>query len=188
MQEESWRRILEVESWKRNPGGGILEEESWTRNTRTGIIEEESLRRNPERGILKEESQRWNPGGGILEEESQRRNPGRKIPEGALGAPPRSSGGTPRSLLKASGAPLERPGPLSGLRGNCVESIMFFCRKWRDRPFRLYGSEATCTNCRACAQKLIGVNVQIAGRGITQSQSHRQNPYSVNTVWGINTK
>ena len=36
---------------------------------------------------------------------------------------------------------------------------------------------------RACAQKLAGVNVQIAAA--PNVQSHRQNPYSVNTVWGI---
>ena len=131
MEEE----IPEEESWKRNPGGGILEEESWKRNTRTGILEEESWRRNPQGEILEVESWKRNPQEGFLEEESQRRNPGgrilsgRMIPEGPLGPPPESSGGTPRSPLKAFGASLEPPGPLSGLRGNRAETIVFFCRK-----------------------------------------------------------
>ena len=72
----------------------------------------ESWGRNPARGILKKDSLRRNLRGGILEEESWKKDPRR-----ALGAPPESSGGTPRSPLKASGASLEPPGPLSGLRG-----------------------------------------------------------------------
>ena len=27
----------------------------------------------------------------------------------------------------------------------CAETIMFFCRKWRDRVFCLHGSDVTCT-------------------------------------------
>ena len=79
---------------------------------------------------------------------------------------------------------LEQGWPEAALEEEVLKAIVFFCRKWRDRPFRLHGSEATCTISAACAQKLMGVNVQIADKAISQSQSHRQNPYSVNTVWG----
>ena len=51
LEGDSWN-LLEEDSWKRNPRGGILEEE-WKRNARGGILEEESWRRNPEREILK---------------------------------------------------------------------------------------------------------------------------------------
>ena len=59
MEGESWRRkhggvILEEETF-RKPGGGNMEEESWRRNHGGGIMEEESCRRNH----VEEQSWRW---------------------------------------------------------------------------------------------------------------------------------
>ena len=31
------------------------------------------------------------------------------------------------------------------LESECVKSYVFYCRKWRDRPFHLHGSDVTCT-------------------------------------------
>ena len=31
------------------------------------------------------------------------------------------------------------------LEGRCARFIVFYCRKWRDRVFRLHGSDVTCT-------------------------------------------
>ena len=70
----------------------------------------------------------------------------------------------------------------------CAKVIMLFCQKWCDRPFRLHGSEATCTICDACAQKMVAANMEIAGVQISQYQKLRQNHSSVNTVWGIYLK
>ena len=66
----------------------------------------------------------------------------------------RPSGG----FQKASPSSLEATGgPDQSWKGNLTNSYVFFCRKWRDRVFRLHGSEATCTKYRACAQKLSAV-------------------------------
>ena len=81
----------------------------------------ESWRRKPGRGILKKDFLRRNLRGGILGGESWKKDPRR-----GSGRTSESSGGTPRSPLKASGASLEPPGPPSGLRGKCAETIMFF--------------------------------------------------------------
>jgi len=42
-----------------------------------------------------------------------------------------------------------RPGGGSG--GKCAKTIVFFCQKWRDRPFRVHESVVTLTVYRACA-------------------------------------
>jgi len=75
--ESQRRRIIEEESWRRNPGRGILEEESW--------------KRNPGRKILEEEAWGRNPGGGILEEESWKESWGRPL-GGFLGGIREASG------------------------------------------------------------------------------------------------
>ena len=74
---ESWGGILEEESlgeesWRRNPARGILEEESSRR-----IQEMESWERNPGGGIPKQESLRRNLKGGSLEEELWKKDPRR---------------------------------------------------------------------------------------------------------------
>ena len=126
--------------------------------------------------MLGEESWRRNPGGGILEEESRRRNPGGGILKEALQGQP---GGTQAVASGATRRPSRRPLELSGgtslarglLKGFCAKFIMLFCQKWRERPFRVDGSEVTCTISAACAQKLIAVNIQIASRQITVPES-----------------
>ena len=72
--------------------------ESWRRKPRRGILKKDFLGRNLRGGILR---------GRILEEGFQK----------GLEGTSESSGATPRSPLKASGASLEPPGPVSGLRG-----------------------------------------------------------------------
>ena len=72
----------------------------------------ESWRSKPGRGILREDFLRGNLRGGILGEESWKKDLIR-----GPGGPSESSGGTPRSPLKASGASLESLGPPSGLKG-----------------------------------------------------------------------
>ena len=46
--------------------------------------------------------------------------------------------------------------PRRGSEGNCATTKMFFCRKWRERPFRVHESDLTLTKSAACAQKLAG--------------------------------
>ena len=146
------------ESWKRNPEGVILEEEPWKRNTQTRILEQGSWRRNPAGGILEESlgEESWRiPQAGILEEESQRRKPGGRTLEegpqkGLWGHLQKALEGHPGVLWRHLGFPSSHQDHFLGSEEKCAETIVFFCRKWRDRPFRLHGSEATCTKCRAC--------------------------------------
>ncbi len=35
--------------------------------------------------------------------------------------------------------------PEMTVKEKCVKTIVFYCRKWRDRPSRLHGSDVTCT-------------------------------------------
>ena len=84
-----------------------------------------------------------------------------------------SSRGTRRVILEASeptwkpsGKPLDPPGGHLGsqttLEVKYAKTITFFCRKWRDRPFRVDGSDATLTISAACTQKLIAAAPEIA--------------------------
>ena len=100
-----------------------------------------------------------------------------------------SSRGTRRVILEASeptwkpsGKPLDPPGGHLGsqttLGVKYAKTLVFFCRKWRDRPFRVDGSDATLTISAACAQKLIAAAPEIAAATPGQWEIHRQNPYS----------
>ena len=119
-----------------------MQEESWRRNHR---------RRNHEGGIAIWETSGgiwrhlggiwrhlggiWHPGG---TQEAPRRHPGdtQRHPE----APRRHPGGT----QEAKGV----------LEAKCAKTYVFYCRKWRDRAFRVDGSDPTLTDPAACAQKL----------------------------------
>ena len=87
-------------------------------------------------------------------------------------------------IWEGSGGQGGAQGARGHLEGKCAKTIVFFCRKWRDRPFRVDGSDPTLTISAACAQKCAD-----AYPGQTPSTTHpssktiRQNPYSVNTVW-----
>ena len=55
---------------------------------------------------------------------------------------------------EASGRHLGQRRPGRGSEGNCAKTCVFFCRKWRARPFRVHESDLTLTKSAACAQKL----------------------------------
>ena len=82
-------------------------------------------------------------------------------------------------------APSRHPGGPGGtqeargvLEGKCVKTCVFYCRKWRDRPFRVDGSAPTLTKYRACAQKLSAT--QAAGIRVPSPdlKVDRENHYS----------
>ena len=76
--------------------------------------------------------------------------------------------------------------PEEDFEGKVVQNHVFFCQKLRDRPFRVDGSDPTLTKYHACAQKLAASDpAPTRKRRHPVSNTHRQNPYSVNTVWGL---
>ena len=44
----------------------------------------------------------------------------------------------------------------AALEAKVLKTIVFYRRKWRERPFRVDGSDLTLTISAACAQKLAG--------------------------------
>lgn len=173
-QDPTILRTHEPENIKKTKNDSIIQPVSH-HNCVLGV-EIQPPSRNPKGGFFEEESQRRKLGGRILEEGSQK---------GLWGHLQRALEGHPGALCRHLRSPSSHQDHFLSSDRKCAESRVFFCKKGRDRAFRLHGSEATCTKYRACAQKLMGVNVQIAATPNSQSQSHRQNPYSVNTVWGI---
>ena len=55
---------------------------------------------------------------------------------------------------EASGRHLGERRPGRGSEGNWAKTYVFFCRKWRERAFRVHESDLTLTKSAACAQKL----------------------------------
>ena len=136
--------------------------ETWERNPANGNLKKILLRRNLRVGILEEAP--WKTHGGTSRE-----------PWGEIQGP--------------SGAPEDLPVATKTTfwaEEKCAGTMMFFSEE--SGAIELLACtgarQHACTKYRACAQKLTVVNVQIAGTPNGQSQSHRQNPYSVNTVWG----
>ena len=66
-----------------------------------------------------------------------------------------------RHLGEASGRAIREARVAMGHSGGSLEvkvdkTVVFYCRKWRDRPFHVHGSAVTLTKSAACAQKLAG--------------------------------
>ena len=57
-------------------------------------------------------------------------------------------------IWEASGRHLGQRRPGRGSEGNCAKTYVFFCRKWRARPFSVHESDLTLTKSAGCAQKL----------------------------------
>ena len=108
-------------------GGGILQEASWRRHHGGGTMDKAPWRRHLGGGILKNVSWRT--------QEASRRHP-----EGTQEAP--------RSIQETPGGTKEARGILEA---KCAKTYLFFCQKWRDRVFRVDGSDLTLTiACKNC--------------------------------------
>ena len=109
-----------------------------------------------------QEASREHPGG---TQEAPRRHPG-----GTQEAPRRHPGGTQES-------PRGTKDSREGFDTKCAKTIKFYCQKWRERPFRVDGSDVTLTVPAAWAQKLIGEEpVQRPPTLHPPSNTSRQNP------------
>ena len=53
-------------------------------------------------------------------------------------------------------------GPEEDLKEIVPKHMCVFCRKWRERPFRVHESDLTLTKSASCAQKLAGDRGEIA--------------------------
>ena len=171
LEEASWRRhlggcILEEASWRRYLGGGI-----WRRHLGGGILEEASWRRHLGGGI-------WRHLGGILE---------------ASGSIWEASGRPLRGSWKASGGTWEAPGGSPGPPGLqmrigakvCQNQCVLLSNVARP-PVLAESGEGDTHDPRSLPTKVS------KRRGGTEPQPHpltqktiHQNPFSVNTVWGI---
>ena len=171
MEQESWSRnhgggiileaIREEESWRRHHGrnpdrgghqGGLMGEESWMRNH-----EMESTGRHPAGTSTKQrlprgsqKAPRRHPGG---TQESPRRHPGdtQEAPR-HQGAPRRHPGGTQEAPRKHPGSPGHPGGSRRSWEQKGDKTIVFYHRKWRERPFRVHETSATLTKYRKLQQ------------------------------------
>ena len=82
--------------------------------------------------------------------------PARDPKQCSLGKHLEASGRHLGDIWEASGRHLGQRRPGRGSEGNCAKTCVFFCRKWRERPFRVHESDLTLTKSAACAQKLAG--------------------------------
>ena len=126
-----------------------------------------------------EESWRWTRRGGIIEETSGRHLGSTWEESGRhrlyvsdlgrhLGSIWEASGEHLGGIWEASG---EHLGP-SGARRHLgertrVKIIALYCRMWRDRVFRLHGSDVTCTKYRKLQQLSLGARCR--GTALDQS-------------------
>ena len=88
----------------------------------------------------------------------------RRHPRDTQETPRRHPGDTQEAPRSTQEATRKHPGdtqePPRGTKGSrddfdvkCAKTIVFYCQKWRDRAFRLDGSDVTRTKSAACAQK-----------------------------------
>ena len=103
---------------------GILGEESWERNHGRGIMGEESWERNHES---------WRHPAGTSTKQ--------RLPRGSQKAPRRHPGGTQE-------APRGTQGTQESWEEKGDKTIVFYSRKWRERPFRVHETSATLTKYR----------------------------------------
>ena len=180
--------MVEEESCRRNPEGGILEGKSRRRNHGRGILEEESWRRNHGEGILEEESSRRSPGGGIREEESwswrRRLEAPKRHPGGTLEGPRIHPGGTQRHPGGTQGSPRR---PEASERQNGPKPLCFFQQKLRDRPFRVAFEGVTLTISAACAQKLVAARPRGIEGPPPGPYTRPWEPLQPRAVWGKHT-
>ena len=106
---------------------------------------------------------------------------------------------TPRSTQKAPrkhpGCTQEHPGGTQetprGTKGSrkvfevrCSEAIVFYTEKWRDRPFRVDGSDVTLTVPAGCTQKRKGTKLARSAEGGEAPLPTPQEPLQLKTVGG----
>ena len=71
------------------------------------------------------------------------------------------------------------------LEGKCAKFIVFFCRKWRDRPFRLAFGGVTLTISAACQQKLIAAGAPRHPPTLPLYRRKAARTPTADAVWGM---
>ena len=116
-------------------------------------------------GVNKKHSKSFSFGGffcTVRKSATPRRHPGdtqetpRRHPGGTQEAPRRHPGGTQEAPRRHPGGTQGDPGHPGGSRRSweqkCDKTIVFYHRKWRDRPFRVHETSATLTKYRKLQQ------------------------------------
>ena len=79
-----------------------------------------------------------------------------------------------------------RPG--GGSEGKCTKTILLFCHKWRERPYRVHESVVTLTVYHACALKLADQIVKYLRCDPRAPYRNRQNTFIASSVLGKTSK
>ena len=107
-------------------------------------------------------------------------------PGSHLGGIWETSGRDLAGIWETSGRPGGARGPGRHLGADCVHLPVFYQPKWRDRASRVHGTSSTFTLIGNLQQLSAAAHPPRRRAGLQPaSKTNRQNPYSVNTVWGI---